>query len=81
MSKQVSSQAKPRQVRVEKYRRTRYWAVWIDGSLLAVTVYRKGALAIQQVLLGNADVGASVPLATAHHTTAESSSELITLNH
>ncbi len=25
---------------------TRYWAVYVDGKLLAVTVYRKGARAI-----------------------------------
>jgi hypothetical protein len=25
---------------------TRYWAVWLDGELLAVTVYRKGARAV-----------------------------------
>ncbi len=24
----------------------RYWAVWLDGQLLAVTVYKKGATAI-----------------------------------
>ncbi len=29
---------------------SRNWAVWIDGELLAVTVYRKGARAIQATL-------------------------------
>ena len=29
---------------------SRNWAVWIDGELLAVTVYRKGARAIQSTL-------------------------------
>ena len=29
---------------------SRNWAVWIDGDLLAVTVYRKGARAIQATL-------------------------------
>lgn len=24
----------------------RYWAVWLDGNLLAVTVYKKGATAV-----------------------------------
>ena len=24
----------------------RYWAVWLDGQLLAVTLYKKGATAI-----------------------------------
>lgn len=31
-------------VRVEKYRRN--WAVYVDESLLAVAVYKKGAFAI-----------------------------------
>lgn len=25
---------------------TRYWAVWLNGELLAVTLYRKGARAV-----------------------------------
>ena len=29
---------------------SRNWAVWIDGELLAVTVYRKGAKAVQATL-------------------------------
>jgi hypothetical protein len=29
---------------------TRNWAVWLDGELLAVTVYKKGARAIAEVL-------------------------------
>ena len=28
----------------------RNWAVWLDGELLAVTVYKKGATAVAQVL-------------------------------
>lgn len=32
------------------YRPTRYWAVQFDNPLLAVTVYKKGALAIQEWL-------------------------------
>ena len=24
----------------------RYWAVWLDGELLAVTLYKKGALSV-----------------------------------
>ena len=27
-----------------------YWAVYLNGELLAVTVYKKGALAVQQAL-------------------------------
>ena len=37
-------------IRVNRYRETRYWAVWVNGELLAVTVYKKGALAIQDKL-------------------------------
>ena len=38
-------------VAVEKYRKpdgyaTRYWSVWVNGELLAVTLYRKGAQAV-----------------------------------
>jgi hypothetical protein len=28
----------------------RYWAVYLDADLLAVTVYKKGALAVQALL-------------------------------
>ena len=31
---------------ITRYRNTRYWAIWLGGDLLAVTVYRKGAEAI-----------------------------------
>ena len=37
-------------IRIEKYRGTRHWAVWVNGELLAVTVYKKGALAIRETL-------------------------------
>jgi hypothetical protein len=30
--------------------RTRYWAVYVDGELLAVVLYRKGARAIADML-------------------------------
>ncbi len=30
--------------------RTRYWAVYVDGELLAVVLYRKGAQAIADML-------------------------------
>ena len=29
---------------------TRFWAIYLNGELLAVTVYRKGAIAIAQKL-------------------------------
>ncbi len=28
----------------------RYWAVWLDGQLLAVTVYKKGAKAVASTI-------------------------------
>jgi hypothetical protein len=40
-----------RMIEVRKYRHTRFWAVYVDGELLAVVVYRKGARAIADMLL------------------------------
>jgi hypothetical protein len=42
-------------VQVEKYRKpdgyqTRFWSVTVDGELLAVTVYRRGAQAVANAL-------------------------------
>jgi hypothetical protein len=33
-------------VTLGKYKDSRFWAIWIDDELLAVTVYRKGARAM-----------------------------------
>ena len=38
-------------VEIKKYRGSRFWAVWVNGELLAVVVYKKGALAIRKALL------------------------------
>ena len=38
-------------IEVRKYRHTRYWAVYVDGELLAVVVYRKGARAVADMLM------------------------------
>ena len=38
-------------IKVEKYKQTRFWAVRINGQLLAITVYKKGALAIREFLV------------------------------
>ena len=38
-------------IEVRKYRHTRFWAVYVDGELLAVVVYRKGARAVADLLL------------------------------
>ena len=43
-------------IEIRKYRRTRFWAVYVDGSLLAVVVYRKGAEAVAQKIRALADV-------------------------
>lgn len=37
-------------ISVNRYGETRYWAVWVNSELLAVTVYKKGALAIRDKL-------------------------------
>ncbi|MFM2243225.1 MAG: hypothetical protein RLZ97_2080 [Verrucomicrobiota bacterium] len=44
-------------VEVVRYRKpdgfpTRHWAVFVNGDLLAVTLYRKGAMAIAAALTG-----------------------------
>lgn len=33
-------------VQVSKYHDTRFWAVYVNGELLAVTVYKRGAKAV-----------------------------------
>jgi hypothetical protein len=35
---------------VERYRTTRYWAVYEAGELVCVTVYKKGAIAVRDRL-------------------------------
>jgi hypothetical protein len=42
-------------IEIKKYRKpdgyaTRYWGVYVDGELLAVVLYRKGAMAIAEML-------------------------------
>ncbi len=36
--------------RIARYAHTRFWALWEDDELVCVTVYKKGALAVQQRL-------------------------------
>jgi len=38
-------------IEIRKYRHSRFWAVYVNGELLAVVVYRKGAVAIADMLL------------------------------
>jgi len=33
-------------LRIERYPRSRFWAVYLDDELLTLTVYKKGALAL-----------------------------------
>ncbi len=45
-------------VEVTRYRKsdgflTRHWAVFVNGDLLAVTLYRKGALSVAAALTGS----------------------------
>ena len=48
-------------VEVARYRKrdgwlTRHWAVFVNGDLLAVTLYRKGALAVAATITGTPPV-------------------------
>ena len=38
-------------IEIRKYHQTRFWAVYVDGELLAVVVYRKGARASADMLI------------------------------
>ena len=38
----------PRQIKVTRYKR--HWAVYLDSKLLAVTVYKQGAVAVKKLL-------------------------------
>ena len=40
-----------RDIRITRYGRTRFWAVWIGEDLLAVVCYKKGAYAIRDAFL------------------------------
>jgi hypothetical protein len=69
-------------VEVAKYRKpdgylTRYWSVSVDGELLAVTLYRKGAEAVARAITNpNTDPHVTLledspnPAATPHKPTA-----------
>jgi hypothetical protein len=37
-------------LKIERYRRTRFWGLYEAGELLCVTVYKKGALAVKERL-------------------------------
>jgi hypothetical protein len=37
-------------IRIEKYKNTSNWAVWVDEKLVAVVCYKKGAQAIKELI-------------------------------
>lgn len=37
-------------ITIERYRKTRFWAVYDAGELVCVTVYKKGAKAVKERL-------------------------------
>ncbi len=37
-------------IEIRRYRESRFWGVFLDGELLAVTVYRKGATAVADAI-------------------------------
>ncbi len=47
-------------IEIRRYRRTRHWAVYVDGELLAVVVYRKGAEAVAEKIRSMADVAKEI---------------------
>ena len=37
-------------IRIERYKNTRHWAVWMAEELVAVVCYKKGAQTIKRLL-------------------------------
>lgn len=44
-----SSDPAAKEVRIERYRRSRFWGVWLGEKLLAVTVYKCGAQSVAEL--------------------------------
>ena len=38
------------QIRIARYRNTRYWGVWLNDQLIVVTVYKRGANSVATLL-------------------------------
>ena len=38
-------------IQIEPWKHSRHWAIFLNGKLLAVTVYKKGALALRDHIL------------------------------
>jgi hypothetical protein len=36
---------------INRWKNTRFWAVWLNKELLAVVLYKKGAMAIKKAFL------------------------------
>lgn len=36
---------------IKRWKNTRFWAVWLNQELLAVVMYKKGAIAIKDAIL------------------------------
>jgi len=45
---------------IERYGRTRFWALYESGTLLCVTVYKKGAAAVKDRIETNVPLPATV---------------------
>lgn len=50
MTTEQSSHTHQPELRITRYRQSRYWAVWNAENLVAVTLYKKGARAISQLI-------------------------------
>lgn len=37
-------------IKIERYKNTRHWAVWMKNELVAVVCYKKGATSIKRLL-------------------------------
>ena len=42
-------------LRIQRYKKTRYWAIWDGQELVALTVYRRGALEVLRRLQAHAE--------------------------
>ena len=54
---------------VEVEKRGRFWAVNADGELLALVLYKKGAVAVRDLLLGLTGIVAKEPSTSTKSTT------------
>lgn len=50
MTTKQSSHPHQPELRITRYRQSRYWAIWNAENLVAVTLYKKGARAISQLI-------------------------------